>query len=86
MPKLTLRDLFAVVTIVAILIAWWLDRSRLAAENRSMRSLYRYYVLFDGPEGSLDVYPNVKARRERFDRAQPPVAPSDYPKPLKPLH
>jgi hypothetical protein len=32
MPKLTLRDLFAVVTIAAILAAWWADRSRLARE------------------------------------------------------
>jgi hypothetical protein len=30
MPKLTLRDLFAVVTIVALALGWWLDRSRLA--------------------------------------------------------
>ena len=33
MPKLTLRDLFAVVTIVALALGWWLDRSRLAREN-----------------------------------------------------
>jgi hypothetical protein len=24
MPKLTLRDLFAVVTLAAVLVAWWL--------------------------------------------------------------
>ena len=29
MAKLTLRDLFAVVTIVALALGWWLDRSRL---------------------------------------------------------
>jgi hypothetical protein len=29
MPKLTHRDLFAVVTIVALALGWWLDRSRL---------------------------------------------------------
>jgi hypothetical protein len=36
MPKLTLRDLFAVVTIVALALGWWLDRSRLAQENRRL--------------------------------------------------
>jgi hypothetical protein len=30
MPKLTLRDLFAVVTVVALALGWWVDRSRLA--------------------------------------------------------
>ena len=30
MTKLTLRDLFAVVTIVALALGWWLDRRRLA--------------------------------------------------------
>jgi hypothetical protein len=29
MPKLTLRDLFAVVTMVALALGWWVDRSRL---------------------------------------------------------
>jgi hypothetical protein len=29
LPKLSLRDLFAVVTIVALLLGWWVDRSRL---------------------------------------------------------
>jgi hypothetical protein len=30
MPKLTLRDLFAVVTIVALALGWVVDRSRLS--------------------------------------------------------
>lgn len=30
MPKLTLRDLFAVVTIVALVLGWWLDHQRMA--------------------------------------------------------
>ena len=38
MPKLTLRDLFAVVTIVALALGWWLDRSRLAEEAKHLRS------------------------------------------------
>jgi hypothetical protein len=33
MPKLTLRDLFAAVTIVALVLGWWLDRSRLARKS-----------------------------------------------------
>src|SRR5687768_13675100 len=36
MPKLSLRDLFAVVTIVALALGWWVDRSRLAREKREM--------------------------------------------------
>jgi hypothetical protein len=43
MPKLTLRDLFAVVTIVAIMVAWWVDHGRLATENVRVRS--ENYVL-----------------------------------------
>ena len=53
MPKLTLRDLFAVVTIVALALGWWVDRSRLrysfrAAEARAgraehMANTYRKY-------------------------------------------
>jgi hypothetical protein len=38
MPKLTLRDLFAVVTIVALALGWWLDRSRLAKERDGWRT------------------------------------------------
>jgi hypothetical protein len=37
MPKLTLRDLFAVVTIVALWLGWWLDRSRLAEQRNTAR-------------------------------------------------
>ena len=37
MPKLTLRDLFAVVTIAAILVAWWLDHARFSKEIESLR-------------------------------------------------
>jgi hypothetical protein len=37
MPKLTLRDLFAVVTIVALALGWWVDRSRLAESAASLQ-------------------------------------------------
>jgi hypothetical protein len=36
MPKLTLRDMFAVVTIVAILFAWWADHRRLEREKTEL--------------------------------------------------
>jgi hypothetical protein len=35
-PKLTLRDVFAVMTIVALALGWWLDRSRLEREKREL--------------------------------------------------
>jgi hypothetical protein len=45
MPQLTLRDLFAVLTIVAVLVGWWVDHRRhsaaeatIAAENKGLRS------------------------------------------------
>ena len=40
MPKLSLRDLFAVVTIVALALGWWVDhrrQSRLQIENEYLR-------------------------------------------------
>jgi hypothetical protein len=40
MPKLTLRDLFAVVTIVALALGWWLDRSRLADARDDWQAKY----------------------------------------------
>jgi hypothetical protein len=36
-PKLTFRDLFAVVTIVALALGWWVDRSRLARDAELLR-------------------------------------------------
>jgi hypothetical protein len=46
MPKLTLRDLFAVVTIVGLALGWWLDHRRsgfecdrlTANQERALRS------------------------------------------------
>jgi hypothetical protein len=37
MPKLFLRDLFAVVTLAAVLLAWWLDHRRLTKENADLK-------------------------------------------------
>lgn len=44
-PKLSLRDLFAVVTMVAILVAWWVD-------HRSMER--RYVAATRGTEAGRD--------------------------------
>jgi hypothetical protein len=45
MPKLTLRDLFAVVTIVALALGWWVDRRRLAREDEALiRQLALYWL------------------------------------------
>jgi hypothetical protein len=37
MAKLTLRDLFWLVTLAVVLVAWWVDRSRLARERDQIR-------------------------------------------------
>ena len=37
MKKFTLRDLFWLVLVVAILCGWWLDRGRQAKETRTLR-------------------------------------------------
>jgi hypothetical protein len=34
MPKLTLRELFAIVTIVALALGWWVDHWRLVKRDR----------------------------------------------------
>jgi hypothetical protein len=36
--KFSIRDLLLVTVIVAILVAWWIDRRRLAAEIKELRS------------------------------------------------
>lgn len=35
LSKLSLRDLFAVVTLAAVLVAWWLDHQRLTRQLQS---------------------------------------------------
>jgi hypothetical protein len=37
MAKLTLRDLFAVVTVVAVALGWWLDHRRQAALHTELQ-------------------------------------------------
>ena len=46
--KFSIRDLLLVTVIVAILVAWWQDRSRLADEVRKLRPDPELTVL-DGP-------------------------------------
>jgi hypothetical protein len=41
MPKLTLRDLFAVMTLAAVLLAWWMDHRRQAKSQAEMREAIR---------------------------------------------
>jgi hypothetical protein len=65
MPKLTLRDLFAVVTIVALALGWWLDHQRLWSYKNQAESLrqqaerrgYRIVVADDGASVLLDYPP-----------------------------
>ena len=46
MPKLTLRDLFAVVTIVALALGWWLEfRRRAVVEAENTRLVRQIDVL-----------------------------------------
>ena len=45
MPKLALRDLFAIVTIFALGLGWWLDRSRLKSENTFLREQQKFAEL-----------------------------------------
>jgi len=41
--KFSLRDLFLVTVIVAILVAWWLDRRDLLLRLKEERSKVNYY-------------------------------------------
>ena len=56
MPKLTLRDLFAVVTIVALALGWWLDRSRL------VRSAAAVQERVERAEGNAEYYQSYSAK------------------------
>ena len=43
--KFSIRDLLLVTVIVALLTAWWLDRSRLAKEIRKLKNPWPGYQL-----------------------------------------
>jgi hypothetical protein len=63
MLKLALRDLFAVLTIVAVLVAWWVDHRRQTATQAALLEANRRMVLenetlrgvLNGYEISVDV-------------------------------
>ncbi len=38
--KFSIRDLFLMTVIVALVLAWWIDRSRLAGEIRRLTPQY----------------------------------------------
>jgi hypothetical protein len=50
MPKLTLRDLFAVVTIVALALGWWVDRSRFVERLERLEAASRPSTIPPGQE------------------------------------
>jgi hypothetical protein len=51
MPKLTLRDLFAIVTLAAVLMAWWVDRSRLVEELERLKDAKKWSHQWSIPAG-----------------------------------
>jgi len=50
--KFSIRDLLLVTMIVAILAAWWVDRSRLAKEVQELRKIFN--TITDLGESDLD--------------------------------
>ena len=51
--KFTIRDLFLVPLIVAILVAWWMDRSRLRIDITLLQWKVNCYELRGPEEGPL---------------------------------
>ncbi len=52
MPKFTLRDLFAMVTILALALAWWVERrSRLA----TLQSLQREIIYHESTARNAEI-------------------------------
>ena len=49
--KFSIRDLFLVTVIVAVCVAWWLDRSRLTAEVKRQRD-YELRFFYQLPNSS----------------------------------
>jgi hypothetical protein len=51
-PKLSLRDLFAVMTIVALALGWWLDHRKIKHQNDEMaiemKDLQHYQLTLSG--------------------------------------
>jgi hypothetical protein len=49
LPQLTLRDLFWLVLVCAVTVAWWLDRQGLVATNKALIEFYQTPIEFDAP-------------------------------------
>jgi hypothetical protein len=49
MLKLSLRDLFWLVLVYALVVGWWVDRSNLAATISRLMDLYQTPVVYDLP-------------------------------------
>jgi hypothetical protein len=63
MAKMTLRDLFAIVTIAAILVAWWVDHRRMVEELERQSELLRWAGVEESnayPVGDLVIPANGK--------------------------
>ncbi len=49
--KFSIRDLLLVTVIVALALGWWVDRTRLARENRRLkRPIKPYYTTGPAPD------------------------------------
>jgi hypothetical protein len=47
--KFSIRDLLLVTVIVAVCVAWWLDRSELTEQKKLLRQSKRGIYTIDGP-------------------------------------
>jgi hypothetical protein len=65
MPKLTLRNLFAVVTVAAILVAWWSDRKRLHKTIRRLQSV-DWIAIMETDDHGLAVRSRGQLQRMNF--------------------
>lgn len=67
--KFSIRDLLLVTLIVALSMAWWLDRTRLAKETQHLETRIKYYEASADAVRSLAnaqaVYNSARAKWER---------------------
>ena len=58
--KFTIRDLLLITALVAVLLGWWIDRSRLAAQSAKNEAIWK--ALFDDAMANL----SASSPQERF--------------------
>jgi hypothetical protein len=69
MPKFTLRDLFAIVTILALALAWWVERrSRLAALQSLQREIIYHESTARNAEFLHRTWAQERANNKRLRR------------------